>query len=491
MNLPIAAVSLALALCASAAPRPATSSSGRLDRSAWRCPSGAISPAVSQGQKTPESSSLFMRHVDPESGVESWVLKPGLFAHHQQACYFTQKSMTDDGRFLFFWANDSEFGPHPETNRLGRTGLVDFKTDTVVDLGIRAQTPFLDVKTDQLWYFSDTAADDEASRRICRRDLLVDPLKEIVVCDIPEVLLRDVKKVHYAFPGDPTGEDMQYFSTHPTLTSDRKKMFISAHVGDRYEQGFINLETGAWESWGTTPFFANHDQLNPVRDDIALLAWERCWTSPDALEYKRKTGWYPRMWLAYPDGRREMQPNRAPKRNYASHEHWSEDGKGFYWCANGVYYQDLATGRQELVVPWRASHATISADNRFVTFDCPVGKSYRGCSWQVGFWNRDTGRGLYIHSRRPKLCDNDGAWHNHPDPHPAFVCGDRYVVCTMNGEDSRMNLSLTPVAPLVGRTVSGEAALPCGGLCGAQETAAHVPSRRMPPPAVERIRINP
>ena len=95
------------------------------------------------------------------------------------------------------------------------------------------------------------------------------------MCKVPDALLKDVKKVHY-------------LSTHPTLTTDRKKMFIAAHLDDRYEQGCINFETGAWESWGTTPFFANHDQINPVRDDIALLAWENCARTEDAIAYKKK-----------------------------------------------------------------------------------------------------------------------------------------------------------------------------------------------------------
>ena len=158
------------------------------------------------------------------------------------------------------------------------------------------------------------------------------------------------------------------------------------------------------------------------------------------------------MWLVYPDGRREMQPSRIPNHNYATHEHWAEDGKGFYWCASGVHYQNLATGEQETICPWRAAHATMSADNRLVTFDMSVGKWYRGCQWQVGFWNRDAKQGVYIHSVRPKLCDDDGGWHDHPDPHPAFVCKDKYILCTMNGDDHRMNLSLTPVAPLVVQT---------------------------------------
>ena len=404
--------------------------------------SGCSSVRTDQELKTPETSSLFVRHVDPSSGVESWLLKPGVFSFHQQGCYFTQKSMTDDGRFIFFWARDPEFGPDGKTkkkDRLNTTALIDFKTDTIVDLGIKHQIPFLDVKTDQLWYFRTEKSGETTERHVCRRDLLVDPLKEIVLCKVPDALIGGVKEIHY-------------LSTHPTLTRDRKKMFIAAHLDDRYEQGCINLETGAWESWGATPFYANHDQLNPVRDDIALVAWEKCWTTPDAKAYQEKTGWYPRMWLAYPDGRREMQPSRIPDHNYATHEHWNEDGKGFYWCASGVHHQDLATGAQETVCPWKAAHATMSADNRLVTFDSPVGKWYRGCQWQVGFWNRDAGRGVYIHAFRPRLCENDGGWHDHPDPHPAFVCNDKYILCTMNGEDHRMNLSLTPVAPLVAHT---------------------------------------
>ena len=402
----------------------------------------ACGAAENSDLKTPETSSLFVRHVDPSTGVESWLLKPGVFSFHQQGGYFTQKSMTDDGRFLFFWARDPEFGPDGKTknkDRLNTTALIDFKSDTIVDLGIKHQIPFLDVKTDQLWYFRTEKSGETTERHVCRRDLLVDPLKEIVLCKVPDALLKGVKTVHY-------------LSTHPTLTTDRKKMFIAAHLDDRYEQGCINLETGAWESWGTTPFFANHDQLNPVRDDIALVAWEKCWTSEDGKAYKEKTGWYPRMWLVYPDGRREMQPSRIPDHNYATHEHWNEDGKGFYWCASGVHHQDLATGEQETVCPWKAAHATMSADNRLVTFDWALGKWYRGCQWQVGFWNRDAKRGVYIHAFRPKLCENDGGWHDHPDPHPAFVCNDKYILCTMNGEDHRMNLSLTPVAQLVART---------------------------------------
>ena len=57
---------------------------------------------------TPETSPLFVRHVDDGSGVVSYVLRPGLVDHNQQSMYFTHKSMTDDGRFLVFWAAGDE-----------------------------------------------------------------------------------------------------------------------------------------------------------------------------------------------------------------------------------------------------------------------------------------------------------------------------------------------------------------------------------------------
>ena len=64
----------------------------------------AVSPAraaydanIAAGMKTPATSKLFVKHVDPRSGVVSYLLKPGLVAFNQQSLYFTAKSMTDDG----------------------------------------------------------------------------------------------------------------------------------------------------------------------------------------------------------------------------------------------------------------------------------------------------------------------------------------------------------------------------------------------------------
>ena len=48
------------------------------------------------GMSTPETSKLFVRNVDKDTGVVSYILKPGLVSHNQQSLYFTAKSMTDN-----------------------------------------------------------------------------------------------------------------------------------------------------------------------------------------------------------------------------------------------------------------------------------------------------------------------------------------------------------------------------------------------------------
>lgn len=392
-----------------------------------------------------EASTNFVSRTDPGTGVVSWFIRPGAVAESHQSLYFTAKSMTDDGRFLLFWTAENEFKPSFDRMHARRgTFVLDLETDVFKETPIPGgQIPFVDVQTDQVWYFNrgtgngGIKAANDGDFWVCRVDLLVDPTHEIRLCRVPEELLRGVKYI-------------EYLSTHPTLTRDRKKMFIACHLDDRYEQGLINLETGAWESWGATPFYANHDQLNPSRDDLAMVAWEKCGRTQDAIDYKAKTGWYPRMWHVHPDGRREMQPSRTT--NYATHECWTQDGKGFYWCSKGVWHQDLATGAQTNLVPVPASHANVAADMRQVTFDCPlVAKSFRGCPWNVWYWDVSTKCGVRIHSRNEAMPDADHRSCYHPDPHPQFVCKDRYIVSTVNSADGHMDVAVTPVAPLARR----------------------------------------
>jgi hypothetical protein len=51
---------------------------------------------------SPENSKGFRKYVEPSTGVVSYILDEAFPGYNHQSLYFTQKSMTDDGRFLVF-----------------------------------------------------------------------------------------------------------------------------------------------------------------------------------------------------------------------------------------------------------------------------------------------------------------------------------------------------------------------------------------------------
>ena len=404
---------------------------------------------LAAGMKTPETSRLFVAHTDEVTRVVSYLLKPGLFAHNQQSIYFTAKSMTDDGRFLMLWIADDE---RVKGGRGKRTGVIDFMTETFTELvdGPGSSIPWMDVKEDRIWFVN---ADG-----IHRRDLLDDMNRDVLLCPLPANLRGQTR-----------------LCTHLTPSADRTKVFLDTFGEQGEVQGALDLKSGAFKVWGRTEFVCNHGQFHPFDDTLALCAWENASTyaafefEPDeraSLPMKRpplvtdirrdRRTVYPRLWLMKADGGQDMIPVRI--HGYASHEEWTESGKGIYWCDRGVDLMDCATGVQRLVTPIPAQHATLTADERHVAFDCSHGGWWRGCAWTCAFWNRDTHRGVYIHHKRPVYMQKDKPSRLHPDPHPQFVCNDRYVVSTMN-EPFRMNVSVTPVAELV-RLTSDPATAP-------------------------------
>ena len=290
-------------------------------------------------------------------------------------------------------------------------------------------------------------------------------MKDVVECEIPPEIFVGVTNEHY-------------LTTHITLTRDRRKAFVALHMDDRFEQGTIDFGTGRWEKWGETPFYANHDQLCPADDNLALVAWEECWKTPDARAFMRTRGWYPRLWLLRRDGTRELVPSRII--NNATHERWTQDGKGFYFCApgsvggSGVIYHDLATGSQECVCPRRCMHATMTRDGKYVVYDNyeTSPKYFRGRAFEIGFWDRFARRGIFVQPMGEALATAEKPSILHPDGHPTFVGHDRYIVWTVTHADGHMDLALAPVGQLAARTAkenSADAALFTGELSSGVE----------------------
>ena len=365
---------------------------------------------------TPENSKGFRKYVEPTTKVVSYILDSAFPGYNHQSLYFTQKSMTDDGRFLVFNISGNKLKNHKHI------AVYDFKLDKAFRISSSGKIPYLDVATAKLYYIN--------NRGVYCHDLAKDPTKAELITPLPE----ELKDYGY----------VNWYCTHPTLTRDRKKMFLDIQVSKkRYVQGLLDLETGKFDKWGETDFYINHGQIHPFRDDLALCAWE-------GLKGKKVNGVYPRLWLFKNDGSKTMIPPAI--NGYATHEYWSEDGKGFYYCSKGVHYHDLATGKQRTLVPMPAAHAVISADNSCSAFDYSVGDWYRGCAWSVGFYNLKTQKGFYFYPALEAYNTKENQSKLHPDPHPQFVCNAKYIISTVHLGSGLMSLSITPVDQLIERT---------------------------------------
>lgn len=382
-----------------------------------------VSLSLFAEQKTPETSSLFEKHIDPESMAVSYRLKKGTLAPCQQAPYFVNKSMTEDGRFLFFCIAEREWGAKSVKKRFA---VIDFLQDKAWEIPFKSNgIPLVDIYKDRIYYVNASG--------VHMRDLLSDPFKEITFCPLPKDYLAE-------------GE-LKLACTHLTMSHDGKKVFLDSQFkGPHWVWGTIDIGDGTWEKWGEEDNYPiNHAQIHPFRNDIALCAHETSWTDREGKKVRVKNwnGVYPRLQLIE-KGRRTMIP---PANNYATHERWDEQGDGFYWCSGGVWYCDLESLRQTFVCPY-GDHAMMSIDKNNVVSDDRIGPFYRGASWRVWFWDRTLSEGLYISYSMPGIGTPERPSRLHPDPHPHFVCADKYIVWTEMDPDSTMNVMVTPTAPL-------------------------------------------
>ena len=425
----------------------------------WVCNALLSGAAV----KTPATSKLFERFTDPESGVVSYLLKPGIESFQQQSLYYSAKSMTDDGRFLVFDVYDGEQEcDDPNPGRSKQFAILDFATDKIMRFpktgGEKHQIPFLDVKTDTLYYI---CRDDNTFRR---RELAKDPQKEIVMCPLPKELL-DIGYVRGWF-------------THLTMSADRTKAFLETRITEgmkgptpphlkgklksRWIQGTLDVTNGKWHQWTETDYPANHAALNPVDDTLVYYGWGGYLAHYSELRkaaLKRGEKFDEpvlSMCFAHPDGKSTRFAPAAIR--HATHQTWSEDGSLLYWCSRdmarkvwGVYTIDPRTMEQSLFAPVRAMHATITAEMDAITFDWPHEPWGRGSGWETVFYNCATKKQVFIHSSRPPIADIPAKKYSnlHPDPHPQFVMNGRYIVSSFNCDSPRrMTVSVTPTAQL-------------------------------------------
>lgn len=419
------------------------------------------------------ASDYFEKITDPQSGVVSYLLKNDVIGkYHTQSNYFNTPSMTDDGRWLFFFTSSKETPGETvgEKQKGMLLDLVERKIYPVTKCSF-ACCPYLDPKEDILYY---GYTPDKKYGYFYKRELLVDPSKDIKLCNFPKTFVPT------------TGSPIKRICTHVSLTSDKKKVFIDCRINNEFYQGMVELSTGAWERWGHTganqvgdkayvrDFQLNHGQICPANDDIALCAAsdydESAPSNKNHPMANDPDGTFPRIQILHKgsDGTVTMHTVPPdPRRNYATHETWSADGQWVYWCSNGIHKRNIFNGDYEMVFDTNKSynggavkgdkptHCIFSKDMKLVTYDDNSPDFYRGCRWKVSFYNIVTDKVVRIHSAIPAISEKTAESSLHPDPHPQFVCNDKYIVCTRSTNqdgEGRMHICITPVDQLIKMT---------------------------------------
>lgn len=398
---------------------------------------------------------LFEKHTDASSGVVSYLLKSGVGNWEcSQSNYFVNRSMTNDERFIFAFVSNKDYSTSSQ-----RQGMIlDLKSRKVYSVPNCnfSCCPYLDSEEDKLYY--GYVYDNKRKASFYRRDLLTDPSKDIKLVDLP------LSSIGYT---SISGSPIKRLANHLTLTQDKKKVFLDMRLEDEFVYGLLDLETGSWEEWGRADINLTHGELNPVYDDRALMAIDKH-TKLDKTVVEielNEDGIYPRLQIVGKGGVREMilpdMTRPDVPQGYASHERWDESGKYVYWCSGGICIRNIETGEFKKYAPTWASHCFFSHDRKYVAYDDQSLDFYRGCRWRVAFYNIRTNRMVYIHTLLPALVSRTEIENStiankmqslHPDPHPQFVCNDKYIICTAQRPDKTIRLSITPVDQLIEAT---------------------------------------
>ena len=393
----------------------------------------------------------FFTKVTDESGVVSYLVRSDAIGwDNSQSLYYIMDEMTNDERFLIFMVTDNEFRPSYHTPTRSAK-ILDLQTRKLYTFyAYDGCYPYLDPVEDKLYYF--VRNDTKDGGQFFRRDLLVDPGVDIPLAEYPrELIVAGVSS------------PLKRAVSHITLTSDKQKVFLDSWVkeppGEAFHWGLLDLYTGQWDEWGSsTEENVTHGQMNPKHDDEALCAIDG-WTDSKGVDHPRAKdpdGTCRRLQYVKKGVLQTIKPN--PEENGATHEGWTDDGDCVYWCSHGINVRNLRTNVYTWVLKTnldveQATHCNPNTDLRYWVFDDAFPDFYRGGRWKVHFLNAQNGKRVMIHTQLPAIAVNkEQPSRIHPDPHPHFICNDKYIICTAAQDDGNLHISITPVDQLIEKT---------------------------------------
>jgi hypothetical protein len=368
-----------------------------------------------------KNSALFERWVDPDSGVESFILTQRA-APIQQSFYFVNSGFTDDGRFLGIYC---AFPPGGDAYYGRQLAVVDFAEHTVwhcPETQFMDASPFVDGATGEVYWTTGLGIWKRGPRPN-------DPVER--VGQFPPEFAKRRRPLRIA--------------THLSRSADGRAFAIDAQIGNEWFVGDIAVNGGGgFRLWQKFDLCHNHAQFSPTDPNLLLLAQDG-WVDPST---GREGETKDRLWLLRHGDKAEPLLPKAPlPSSLRGHEWWSADGRDVWFIdyRAGTARVDIATGERTLVWPNGHTHSHCDRAGRLLVGDV----NPQGDHWRVAFFNVNTGREIDIVSKLAPPPVARSAYHIHP--HPRFCLDDRFICYTTNVL-GRVDVAITPVNQLVERT---------------------------------------
>ncbi len=358
-----------------------------------------------------ENHPFFMPWDDPVSGVRSYILDARI-APHQQTFYFTNPSISADGRYLWFYAS---FPPGPA------------RTLAVVSLD--ANNPFIrHFPQDQFGDASPLVAPQgDACYITIGTSAYLQPLEgePRLVCSLSDEYIH--------------GRPVEHLATHLTLSADGRYLLMDGRVGNEWFTATGDIHTGEVKIIKEFGYCYNHQQFSPVDPTLFMMAQDfyRDYYSGLLHVYDQ------RIWLMRTDGSM-FEPLRAhvwdEHTTHCSHEWWAADGS-ICWVDDhaGIKECTVEDRTEHLVWAQTCSHAHCDPTKRYyVCDDNPNYWRERDCL--VRFYDRTTGKDAVICSGMPVPYGGKDHYHSHP--HPQF-CVDGQLIAYTTTVRGQVDVALT------------------------------------------------
>lgn len=371
----------------------------------------------------PEKSDLFVPWVDPESGVTSYLLKDR-HAPFQQAFYFTNSNMTNDGRYMWFYAS---YPPSPGQCM----GIVDMQKQEVriyPETRFVSEAPWIDPETGEVYWAIDA--------NVYKRG--------------PEA--NDVPQLLGFFPKSTFGSEIRRITTHLTRSADGKSLNLDLIAGDTWRLCTMDIETGKLDEWQSFKACYKHAQFSPTDPDLIMLCQDH-WNDIKTGEH---FGYKNRIWLIRRGEEAKPLYADGSGRNMHMHTHewWAKDGNGIWYVDYdyGTEYYDLFTGERTNVWPHGTCHSHASTDDRYLVGDIGTYQWNKGPALSlVAFYNTVTKKEIAIASGMPNPPEVTKRGFFHAHPHPQFVLDDEYIAYTSTVRGT-LDYAMVRVADLITRT---------------------------------------